>query len=140
MTRAVLADTGPLFAANDEGDEHHQRALRELKELARGQWEVLIAYPVLLEAYSLLLFRLGRSAASGWLTEVADASFVNPIPEDYSRAFTRVRTLADQRITLVDATLAALALRLEVKVWTYDHHFDVMRVPVWRRNTNVSGT
>jgi len=132
MIRAVLADTGPLFAANDEGDEHHQRALRELRELARDRREVLIAYPILLEAYSLLLFKLGTNAASGWLAEVSDASFVNPTPEDYARASSTVRTLADQRITLVDATVAALAMRMGLDVWTYDHHFDVMRVPVWR--------
>jgi predicted nucleic acid-binding protein len=132
MIRAVLADTGPLYAANDEGDAHHQRALRELKELARDRREVLVPYPVLLEAHSLLLFRLGRNAASGWLAEVFNASFVNPMPEDYARGSTTVRALADQSITLVDATVAALAVRLGVDVWTYDHHFDVMRVPVWR--------
>lgn len=132
MIRAVLADTGPLYAANDEGDAHHQRALRELKELAGDRREVLIPYPILLEAYSLLLFKLGRSGASGWLAEVADASFVNPTPEDYGRGLATVRALADQSITLVDATLAALATRLALDVWTYDHHFDVMRVPVWR--------
>jgi len=132
MNRPVLADTGPLYAANDEGDSHHRRALRELKKLARDDRDVLIAYPVLLEAYSLLLFRLGRDSASLWLTEVANVSFVNPSPEDYGRAFARVHALADQRITLVDATVAALAIRMELEVWTYDHHFDVMRVPVWR--------
>jgi len=132
MIRAVLADTGPLFAANDEGDAHHQRATRELRELARDRRVVLIAYPILIEAYSLLLFKLGTNAASGWLAEVSDASFVNPTPEDYARASSTVRTLADQRITLVDATVAALATRMGLDVWTYDHHFDVMRVPVWR--------
>ena len=132
MTRAVIADTGPLYAANDEADEHHQRALREMRNLARDRRDVLIAYPILLEAYSLLLFKLGKSAAWGWLAEVSDASFVNPIPEDYSRAFNTVRTLVDQRITMVDATIAALASRLQLEVWTYDHHFDVMRVPIWR--------
>ena len=132
MIRAVLADSGPLYAANDEGDAHHQRALRELKELARDRREVLIPYPVLLEAHSLLLFRLGRNAASGWLAEVSDTSFVNPTPDDYARGSTTVRALADQSITLVDATVAALAVRLGVDVWTYDHHFDVMRVGVWR--------
>jgi predicted nucleic acid-binding protein len=58
MMRAVLADTGPLYAANDEGDSHHLRALRQSRELTREWTEVLIAYPILLESYSLLLFRL----------------------------------------------------------------------------------
>lgn len=132
MKRAVLADTGPLYAANDEGDSHHGRAVSELQRLTRDRREVLVAYPILLEAYSLLLFRLGRRAASDWLSEMSEARFVNPAPEDYNRAFQTVRTLADQSITLVDATLAALAWRLGVEVWTYDRHFDVMRTAVWR--------
>lgn len=40
--------------------------------------------------------------------------------------------LPDQAITLFDATLAVLASRLKLEVWTYDHHFDVMRAKVWR--------
>jgi predicted nucleic acid-binding protein len=43
-----------------------------------------------------------------------------------------VRALPDQDISLVDATVATLGTRLKVEIWTYDHHFDVMRVPVWR--------
>ena len=133
MTRAVLADTGPLYAANDERDEHHHRAVRDLKGFARDRRDVLIAYPILLEAYSLLLFRLSRKAACDWLNEVAGSSFVSPTAQDYARAGDTVQGLADQPITLVDATLAAMARRLGLEVWTYDHHFDAMRAPVWRR-------
>jgi predicted nucleic acid-binding protein len=132
MIRGILADTGPLYAANDEGDEYHAVALRQLKEFARDRREVLIAYPILLEAYSLLLSRLGRRAATDWLAEVSDTSFLNPAPEDYARGLTIVRSFSDQSITLVDSTLAALATRMGLDVWSYDHHFDVMRVGVWR--------
>jgi len=86
----------------------------------------------LLEAYSLLLFRLGRDAASDWLTEVADAALVNPTPEDYRQALATIRALDDQPITLFDATVAALAARLGLPVWTYDRHFELMRIKVWR--------
>jgi predicted nucleic acid-binding protein len=43
--RAVLADTGPLYAAADPDDAHHKRAHQELQKLAREQYEVLVAYP-----------------------------------------------------------------------------------------------
>jgi predicted nucleic acid-binding protein len=63
---------------------------------------------------------------------MANAALVNPTPDDYRRAMAKIGTLADQPITLFDATVAALATRLNLEVWTYDHHFDLMRVPVWR--------
>jgi predicted nucleic acid-binding protein len=130
--RAVLADAGPLYAAADDGDAHHLQALEELKKLARSRLEVLVAYPTFLEAHSLVLFRMGSHGASLWLEYMADAAFISPTPEDYRQAFAKVRHLSDQRITLFDATVGVLANRLNLPVWTYDHHFDVMRVPVWR--------
>jgi predicted nucleic acid-binding protein len=132
MKDAVLADTGPLYAAVDPHDAHHQRAVQELQQLARSRCEVMVTFPTLLEAYSLVLFRLGRKVALRWLTEMGDAALVNPIPEDFRQASAKVQAFPDQPITLFDATLAVLALRLGVRVWTYDHHFDVLRVGVWR--------
>lgn len=132
MTRAVLADTGPLYAAVDPEDAHHVRSVQELRKLARDRREVVVLYSTLLEAYSLILFRLGRDVASGWLVEMTCAALVNPTPEDYRQAGDRIRALADQSITLFDAVAAVTAARLGLAVWTYDHHFDVMRVGVWR--------
>jgi predicted nucleic acid-binding protein len=132
MTAAVLADAGPLYAAVDEGDERHLDARQELQRLGRERRNVVIAYPILLEAYSLVLQRLGVLAAHKWISLLAGNSLINPDSEDYRRAVVTVRSFPDQRISLVDATLAALAVRHGVEVWTYDHHFDVMRIPVWR--------
>lgn len=132
MTRAVLADTGPLYAAVDPHDGRHRQAVEELRKLAREKREVVVAYPILLEAYTMVLHRLGRNAASDWLADVSDAALVNPTPEDYRQAIARIGALVDQPISLFDATVAAMATRLDLEVWTYDHHFDVMRVRVWR--------
>ena len=132
MTRAVLADTGPLYAAVDPHDARHKQALAELRKLDREKREVVVAYPILLEAYTIVLDRLGRNSAADWLTDMADAALVNPTPEDYRRAVAKIGALADQPITLFDATVAALATRLNLEVWTYNHHFEVLRIPVWR--------
>jgi predicted nucleic acid-binding protein len=86
-----------------------------------------------LESYTLVLYRLGKKAALTWLTETMDgASFINPTADDYRAAAGKVLGFPDQRITLFDATVAVLAQRSGLQVWTYDHHFDVMRAPVWR--------
>jgi predicted nucleic acid-binding protein len=132
MTRDVLADTGPLYAAVDPHDAHHKQALDELRKLACEKREVVVAYPTLLEAHTMVLHRLGGNVAADWLADMGDAALVDPTPEDYRQAVARVESRSDQPITLFDATVAALATRLGLEVWTYDHHFDVMRVAVWR--------
>jgi predicted nucleic acid-binding protein len=129
---AVLADTGPLYAAADPDDAHHKRSRRELRRLADEKQEIMVAYPTLLEAYTLVLFRLGETAALRWLEDMAGAALVNPSAEDYRHAVVRAQSLKDQPITLFDALVATLAVRLDLEVWTYDHHFDAMRVAVWR--------
>jgi len=132
MIPAVLADSTPLYAITDDQDVYHERAVRELALLAQEQRPVVIAYPTLLEAYTLVLFNLGRNAAGKWLAQITPGIFVNPVPEDYRQAIEQVYAMPDQAITLVDATLAAIARRLGLQIWTYDFHFDVMRAPVWR--------
>ena len=132
MREPVLADTGPLFAAVDPSDAHHHQALSELKRLAESRREILVPFPILLEAYSLVRRRFDPNTALRWLNDITAAALINPAPEDYRKAIVQVHTYADQKITLFDATLAAVATRMALQVWTYDHHFDVMRVPVWR--------
>jgi predicted nucleic acid-binding protein len=132
VKRPVLADTGPLYAAVDPSDAHHSRALSEFRQLAKTQTEVLLLFPILLEAYSLVRRRFDAAVAMRWLSEATGTILLNPAPEDYREAIARVHTYADQKITLFDATLAVVSLRMKLPVWTYDHHFDVMRIPVWR--------
>jgi predicted nucleic acid-binding protein len=94
---------------------------------------VFIAYPTLFEAYTLILFRLGKRSASRWLMEVSKGGIlINPEPADHQRAIARLQSFPDQPITLFDSLVAELAMRLRAEVWTFDHHFDVMRMPVWR--------
>lgn len=132
MNRAVLADTNPLYAAVDEGDERHERAAKDLRRLDAEKWLIIVPYPTLLEAHALVLLRLGKAAARQWLTLMSDAALVNPEMDDYRQAIAKIEGFPDQKITLFDGTLAVMAGRMGLPVWTYDHHFDVMRVPVWR--------
>jgi predicted nucleic acid-binding protein len=132
VTRAVLADSGPLFAIADDTDSLHERAIRDFELLARDRREILVPYPILLETYTLALFSLGQKSAAEWLSQILSAVFISPTSDDYRRAATQVLALPDQSITLVDATVAAVAGRLGLQVWTYDYHFDVMRVSIWR--------
>lgn len=131
--RAVIADTGPLYALLDASDQYHERAQLELAKLERERLAILVPYPVFLEAYSLALYRLGFKSTRSFAQELEQGvDFINPIPSDYTTAIQKVAPYPDQKITLCDAVTAVLSERLSLPVWTYDRHFDVMQVSVWR--------
>lgn len=131
--RAVLADAGPLYALVDPDDRFHDRARSEARRIAEQGWPVVVPFPILLESHSLVLRRLGNRSARKWLDELtAGAGLLNPHRDDYLAASRRLRAYSDQSITLCDAVLAVLADQLRLSVWTFDHHFDVMGVAVWR--------
>lgn len=131
--RAVLADTGPLYAAADATDQYHARARTELQGLAAEGFGVVVVRTTLLKAHSLALHRLGPRRDAVWLESVlAGAFIIDPTTDDHVEALRRLRRFPDQPVSLFDATLAAVSDRLGRPVWTFDHHFDVMRIPVWR--------
>jgi predicted nucleic acid-binding protein len=70
VTRAVLAETGPLYAAVDPDDQYHELAQSQLQALADEGLSVVLVCPTLLEAYTLVLYRLGHRSALGWLEDV----------------------------------------------------------------------
>lgn len=107
---------------------------RELIDALNGAGPaVTVLTSNLLEGYSLVLYRRGIQAAQRWSAEVeASASLLNPTADDYSEAVRLLSGYPDQPISLFDALLAAVARRLGLAVWTFDHQFDVMRVEVWR--------
>lgn len=131
--RAVLVDSGPLYALVDPHDEWHERASGELYLLEDRRLQLIVPWPTLLDTYTLVLRRLGTKRARGWLQEVlAGTAQISPAREFFERAGDRVARYHDQEITLFDGLLAVLAEELGLSVWTFDHHFDVLGAPVWR--------
>lgn len=131
--RTVLADTGPLYALVDPDDQFHRKARAELERLLGERLLLAVPWSTITETYTLVLGRLGIRKAQTWLKELTEgAGLINPRREDYLEAARRLRRYPDQDISLCDGVLAILAEQLQFSVWTYDHHFDVMRIPVWR--------
>lgn len=131
--RSVIADTGPLYAAYDPSDRYHAQALAEIEQLTHQDRAVLIPYPVFLETHSLILKRLGIPIGFRYIQEIsAGTDFLQPTIEDYQQATQLIQQYPDQAITLFDATTTAIAQRLDLAIWTYDFHFDVMQATVWR--------
>jgi predicted nucleic acid-binding protein len=133
MIGVVLADSGPLYALADPSDQFHDRAHRELETIVSRNNSILVVFPVLCEAHTLVLRRLGGRYAAGWLSEMLSGTLpVNPETNDYLDATVGLRKYSDHPITLVDALLARLTRRLEAPVWTFDRHFVTMRTRVWK--------
>ena len=133
MRNAILADTGPLYAALDPRDSRFEQAREDMERLNSERLSVAVSIPVLCEGYSLILYRLGTKRAQAWLEEIrSQASTINPSTQDYEVAEDLISEYPDQRLSMFDTVTAVLSERLKLPVWTYDHHFDVMRVEVWR--------
>lgn len=133
MRGSILADTGPLYAALDRDDTWHRRAQDDIARLNAVGLDVVVLYSTLLEAYSLVLYKLGQRVARRWLVDVSEyARLVNPTTGDYQAARERLLAFTDQPLSLVDAVVAVVSLRLRLPVWTFDHHFDLLRADVWR--------
>ena len=80
-----------------------------------------------------MLYRLGFDTAQNFTeTCLESAKLVNPTEDQYFAAIKIVQQFPDQTVTIVDALTAIISKQLNIPVWTYDYHFDIMRVSVWR--------
>ncbi len=97
----------------DPPDQYHTRAGEELDRVIAAGTSVAVTYLTLAEAYTLVVRRLGPAYAHRWLGQLADGSMlINPEARDYLRAFD-------------------LISRLSLAVWTYDRHFDLLKIKRW---------
>ena len=131
--RAIIADTVPLYAAIDIDDQYHQRSKTQIQRINAENLTILVPFPVYLETYNLLLYRLGTEQAIKFARDcIESVYFINPSQEQYIAAAEKAAFFPDQKITLCDAITAILSEEMKLQIWTYDYHFDVMKVQVWR--------
>ena len=131
--RGIIADTGPLYAAIDIDDQYHQRSQQELEIINQQKLAILVPYPIYLETHKLILQSLGITAALRFTKDIEkQVNFINPTPQDYQAATSIITKFPDQKITLFDAITVVLANQINLPVWTYDYHFDIMKVQVLR--------
>jgi uncharacterized protein len=122
----TLFDTGPLVAAIDRSDRHHARCAAFLESL---QGSRLIPTTVLVEVCWLLEER--PDVESAFLDAIASGEFEHIVitDQDLRRMAELVRTYADLPLGAVDASVIAVAERLNLKdVAALDRrHFTVVR-------------
>ena len=123
-----MADTGALYALVDRSDAWHARVV--------AWWEgnrapVVVPVTTLPEVTYLLQTRIGTDAEHAFVRAVASGEFtVEPLdPDDIERAADVMRDYADLPLGFVDASIVAVAERLEARtVLTTDRkHFGTVR-------------
>ncbi|MFC0862411.1 type II toxin-antitoxin system VapC family toxin [Sphaerimonospora cavernae] len=128
----TLLDTGPLVAAAHGGDKHHQECVRLLEELPGP---LLLPITVLIEACWLINKYGGTKAHAAFLDQLhaavnaGDFTLVAITPADLNRMAELVRTYPALRLDPADASVIALAERLNVRqIATLDRRdFTVIR-------------
>jgi predicted nucleic acid-binding protein len=124
----IIWDTGPLFAAADVDDRDHARGVELVR---RTPAPLLMPVPVLTEVGYLLEREKGVRAEAEFLRSIR-AGQVVMVPltaADLDRMAELVETYGDFPLGLVDASVIAVAERLEADaIATLDRrHFSVVR-------------
>ncbi len=125
---ALVLDTGPLYAALDRRDAHHQSA-RTLLQATRER--LVIPAPVLVEVDYLLTRRKRPDGMIHLLDDItAGAYSIEELQyDDYERIATICERYADANVGFVDAAVLSIVERLrEPKLATLDHrHFGLLQ-------------
>jgi predicted nucleic acid-binding protein len=122
----AVVDTGPLYAAADETDANHESSLETLE---RADLELVIPALVVAETTYLIGGRLGAAAEASFLAALADLDVEGPTASDWPRIAKLVEDYADFPLGGTDASVVALAERLDTDtIITFDRrHFAAIR-------------
>lgn len=124
---AILLDTSCLFALLDRDDRYHKNTIK----FAESTNDTLIVPDVVLPETSYLVNKyLGVEAEVKLLSSIRDGELAIEtfVPADIERIIEVVSTYKDQKLGFVDASIVAIAERLNiVKILTLDKHFRLIR-------------
>lgn len=106
----LICDTGPLVAALNTRDPHHEACAVLLRANAN---ELAVPAPVITETALFVFGKLGAGAHTRFLDEVAAGAFdvLELEPRDHSRVADLCRKYADLPLDQVDASVIACAER-----------------------------
>jgi uncharacterized protein len=126
--KPILTDTGPLYAMADEDDEWHDR-VRAFLETGRRQ--LVLPVTVLPEICYLIGTYLGAAAETRFMRSVqrGELRIETWSRADLTRTVAVMEQYQDARLGFVDASLVAVAERLQIReILTTDRrHFSLVR-------------
>jgi predicted nucleic acid-binding protein len=122
----AVVDAGPLYAVADTDDRHHDACLAVM---SRADLQLVIAGLAVAEATYFVGSRLGSRSEARFLQGIGEFDIECPAREDWPRIAELVETYADFPLGGTDASVIALAERLEAPaIVTLDRrHFAAIR-------------
>lgn len=126
MSRLAIVDAGPLYAAADSDDRDHAACLATL---SRPDLRLVVAALVIAEATYFVGRRLGPATERAFLHGLTDLDIEGPSGDDLARMAELVDQYQDFPLGGTDASVVALAERLQAPaIITLDRrHFAVVR-------------
>jgi uncharacterized protein len=109
----AIVDAGPLYAAADLDDQDHDRCVAVLR---RRDLQLVIPTMVVAEATYFVGTRIGAAAEAAFLRGIGGLEVEAPSPEDWPRMAELVERYADFPLGGTDASVIALAERLDAPV------------------------
>lgn len=108
----LLVDTGIFVSAADRDEPRHH----DCATLLRDRTDLAVTATVIPEAAWLIEHRLGPTVEARFLTLVTSGRFeiIDPIDIDYRRAIELIGVYNDLGLGFVDASIIAIAERLDV--------------------------
>lgn len=126
MPSAAVVDAGPLLAALDRGSDRHADCLEVLE---RGDLALVVPALIVTEVCQIAGRRLGADVEAEFLRGLSGFDVRQPHPDDWRRIAELVDTYRDWPLGGADASVVALAERVDADVvLTLDHrHFGAVR-------------
>lgn len=135
--KRLLADTNALYALASAPEVNHQLARKFAQAWRAEGGIILLTDTAFSETMTLTKARRGATAAIELGRRLRNSPLYEWTPltnEDDARAWAIFQRYTDKEWSYVDCGLYALALRLQIPVFTFDHHFTQMpglkRLPV----------
>jgi predicted nucleic acid-binding protein len=127
--RAVLIDTGPLYALADPRDNRHAEAIQCLSQITRLSFPLFLTNLTIAETHRRILHSLGIQRGLAFLASVHDGNhnIVRPEESDDTKARDILNRYQDHHFSFTDGVCFAVMLRLGiVRAFSFDKHFQVM--------------
>lgn len=113
MTSLAVVDAGPLYAAADSDDQDHSASLLVL---SRTDLRLVVPALVIAEATYFVGRRLGATSEGKFLRGIESLDVEGPSREDFTRMAELVEQYADFPLGGTDASVIALAERLDAPI------------------------